>query len=180
MQQGSLIRSPRKRGPAVWQFRWADRGLRGKRIFRKRVIGTVCQYPDVDFARKAVTGLLREINANPLQRGSLPMTIGESCDHFIQRELTKDNTWRSYSTKKAQSLVEEMDHPTLGDRTSLRSKNYGSRVMASAATACKEQLCQNQRRSGETANRLKWIMPSRTAISTGRLSLFILPNNIPP
>lgn len=25
MQQGSLIRSNRKRGPAVWQFRWADR-----------------------------------------------------------------------------------------------------------------------------------------------------------
>ena len=29
------------------------------------------------------------------------MTIAEVCDHFIQRELTKDNTWRSYSTKKA-------------------------------------------------------------------------------
>jgi hypothetical protein len=26
MQQGSLIRSARKRGPDVWQFRWADRG----------------------------------------------------------------------------------------------------------------------------------------------------------
>ena len=29
------------------------------------------------------------------------MTIAELCDHFIQRELTKDNTWRGYSTKKA-------------------------------------------------------------------------------
>jgi integrase len=29
------------------------------------------------------------------------MTIAEVCDHFIQRELTKDNTWRSYSTKRA-------------------------------------------------------------------------------
>jgi hypothetical protein len=27
MQQGSLIRSARKRGPEVWQFRWADRGI---------------------------------------------------------------------------------------------------------------------------------------------------------
>ena len=26
MQQGTLIRSGRKRGPDVWQFRWADRG----------------------------------------------------------------------------------------------------------------------------------------------------------
>jgi hypothetical protein len=61
MQHGSLIRSGRKRGPDVWQFRWAERGLCGKRIYRKRVIGTICQYPDPDCARKAVGGLLREI-----------------------------------------------------------------------------------------------------------------------
>jgi integrase len=101
MQNGSLIRSSRKRGPDVWQFRWADRGPHRKRIYRKRVIGTICQYPNADAARKAVTGLLRELNSNPLQRCHLPMTISEVCDHFIQRELTKDNTWRSHSTKMA-------------------------------------------------------------------------------
>lgn len=101
MQQGSLIRSARKRGPDVWQFRWADRGAYGKRIYRKRVIGTICQYTEADSAGKAVMGLLREISPNPLQRSSLPMTVSELCDHFIQRELIKDNTWRSYSTKKA-------------------------------------------------------------------------------
>jgi integrase len=100
MQQGSLIRSNRKRGPDVWQFRWAERGPQGRRIYRKRVIGTVCQYSDADSARKAVTGLLAEINSNDLPRGPLPMTVAEVCDHFDQRELTKDNTWRSYSTKK--------------------------------------------------------------------------------
>ena len=68
MQQGSLLRSSRKRGPDVWQFRWADRGPHGKRIYRKRVIGTACQYPDADSARKAVVGLLREVNANAFQR----------------------------------------------------------------------------------------------------------------
>jgi integrase len=99
MQQGSLIKSNRKRGPDVWQFRWAERGPQGKRIYRKRVIGTVCQYSDADSARKAVTGLLAEINSNDLPRGPLPMTVAEVCDHFDQRELTKDNTWRSYSTK---------------------------------------------------------------------------------
>ena len=68
MQQGSLIRTGRKRGPDVWQFRWTDRAPNGKRIYRKRVIGTLCQYLDADSARKSVTGLLREINSNPLQR----------------------------------------------------------------------------------------------------------------
>ena len=67
MQQGSLLRSGRKRGPDVWQFRWADRGPYRERIYRKRVIATACQYPDADSARKAVTGLLlRELNANAL------------------------------------------------------------------------------------------------------------------
>ncbi len=88
-------------GPDVWQFRWADRGPYGKRIYRKRVIGTVCQYPDQDSARQSVTVLLREINRHALQRSSLPMTVAEVCDHFVQRELTKDNIWRSYSTKRA-------------------------------------------------------------------------------
>jgi integrase len=101
MQKGSLIRSGRKRRPDVWQFRWADKGPHGKRIYRKRVTGTACQYADADSARRAVTGLLKEINANVFQRCHLPMTIAEVCDHFVQRELTKDNSWRSYSTKKA-------------------------------------------------------------------------------
>ena len=58
MQQGSLIRSGRKRGPDVWQFRWGDKGPFGKRICRQRVFGTVCQYADVESARKSVAGLL--------------------------------------------------------------------------------------------------------------------------
>src|ERR1700747_139681 len=64
------------------------------------LIGTACQYADADSARRAVTGLLSEINANVFQRCHLPMTIAEVCDHFVQRGLTKDNSWRSYSTKK--------------------------------------------------------------------------------
>ncbi len=101
MQQGSLIRSSRKRGPDVWQFRWADRGPYGKRIYRKRLIGTVCEYPDAESARTSVKALLREVNSNPLQRFPPPMTVAEVCEHFTQRELANDNLWRSYSTKRA-------------------------------------------------------------------------------
>src|SRR5439155_3386159 len=79
----------------------AAKGPFGKRIYRRRVIGTVFQYADAESASKSVAGLLRELNTNALQRCHLPMTIAEVCDHFIQRELTKDNSWRSYSTKKA-------------------------------------------------------------------------------
>src|SRR5258708_33776232 len=97
MQQGSLSRSDRKRGPDVWQFRWADRGPYGKRIYRKRGIGTACQYADADSARRVVTGLLREINANVFQRCHLPTTIAEVSDHFVQPKRTKANSWPSAS-----------------------------------------------------------------------------------
>ena len=127
MQQGSLIRSGRKRGPDVWQFRWADKGPLGKRIYRRRVIGTVCQYADAESARKSVAGLLRELNANALQRCHLPMTVAEVCDHFIQRELNKENIWRSHSTKKTY-------------------KAY-LRVMAAQFGSGEEQLCENPRYS---------------------------------
>ena len=49
---------------------------------------------------KLLVGLVREVNANAFQRSYLPLTIAEVCDHFIQRELHQENSWRSHSTKK--------------------------------------------------------------------------------
>jgi hypothetical protein len=51
MQQGSIIQATRKRGPDVWQLRWSEKDGSGRRIYRKRVIGTVRQYPDAQAAR---------------------------------------------------------------------------------------------------------------------------------
>jgi len=41
MQNGSLIRSKRQRGPAVWEFRWRELGGNGKRTHRRIVLGSV-------------------------------------------------------------------------------------------------------------------------------------------
>jgi len=41
MQGCSLIMKKRKRGPDVWLLRWSDKSDSGRRIYRKRVIGTV-------------------------------------------------------------------------------------------------------------------------------------------
>jgi integrase len=101
MQRGSLIRKNRKQGPDVWQFRWSERGPEGKRVYRKRVIGTVEQYPSDDAARRAVVGLISEINSSDRRMHSDSMTVAQLCDHFEQRELTRDNTWRSYATKRS-------------------------------------------------------------------------------
>ena len=46
MQRGNLVKVARKNGPDVWQFRWSEKGGDGRRVYRKRVIGTIEQYSD--------------------------------------------------------------------------------------------------------------------------------------
>jgi integrase len=89
-----------QRGPDVWQFRWSEKDLHGARIQRKRVIGTVERYPDGAAARAAMTIVLAELNSGKARISCGSITVAQLCDHFEQRELTRDNTWRSYSTKK--------------------------------------------------------------------------------
>ena len=99
MQRGCLERINRKRGPDVWQFRWSETSS-GTRLYRKKVIGTVEQYADEDAARRTVVGLISEINSRGGSEHERRMTVAQLCDHFEQRELAKENTWRSHATKK--------------------------------------------------------------------------------
>src|SRR5467141_3048290 len=101
MQRGSLALVSRKAGPDVWQFRWSEKDLHGARIQRKRVIGTVERYPDGAAARTAMTIVLAELNSGKARISCGSITVAQLCDHFEQRELTRDNTWRSYATKRS-------------------------------------------------------------------------------
>jgi len=100
MQQGSIIRSERKHGPDVWQFRWSEIGPKGQRVYRKRVVGTVDDYPDSEAVRESVQGLVTKPIVVDLHMRPPTMTVGELCRHFEQRELVQEDTWRSYSTRK--------------------------------------------------------------------------------
>jgi hypothetical protein len=62
MQHGCMERLNRKRGPEVWQFRWSGTGPEGKRLYHKRIVGTVERYPDENAAGRSVVGLVSEIN----------------------------------------------------------------------------------------------------------------------
>jgi integrase len=95
-----MQRNSRKQGPDVWQFRWSETSPDGKRLYHKKIVGTVEQYPDENAARRAVVGLVSEINTDVRSTNSGAMTVAQLCDHFEQRELAKENTWRSHATKK--------------------------------------------------------------------------------
>jgi integrase len=100
MQHGCMEKLNRKRGPQVWQFRWSEIDPGGKRLYHKKIVGSSEQYPDETAVRRAVVGLLSEINTDVRSTNHRVMTIDQLCDHFEQRELSKENTWRSHATKK--------------------------------------------------------------------------------
>ena len=99
MQNGSVIRRNRKRHSDIWQFRWWEKTSDGKKIYRRKEIGTVDQIPDLDTARKAACLLVPDLNAGKAKSKSASMTIAQLCSHFEQSELSLTHTWRSYSTK---------------------------------------------------------------------------------
>jgi integrase len=104
MQHGSLETKSRLQGPDVWQFRWSEKDPNGRRVYRKRVIGTVEEYADEKSARNVVSVLISEGNWANQRPNSIAMTISQLCSHFEQRELACGNTWRSYSTKRGYAV----------------------------------------------------------------------------
>jgi integrase len=69
------------------------------------VVGTVEEYPNSEAVRVAFEGLIDKPNPAVQLMKPLEMTIGELCQHFRQRELVRDDNWRSYSTRKNYSFL---------------------------------------------------------------------------
>jgi len=72
-QQGSLVLEERKRGPAVWVYRWWEKDINGKPVRRKLQIGSAEQYPTESVAQAAADALRLTIN-NPSNRRNLRQT----------------------------------------------------------------------------------------------------------
>jgi hypothetical protein len=62
MQNRSIIRRNHKKHSDIWQFRWWESAPGGKRVYRRKEIGTVNQIPDLEAARKAANLLVPGLN----------------------------------------------------------------------------------------------------------------------
>ncbi len=99
MQNGSIMRSERRRGPDVWEYRWREPGPDGKRKHRRMVVGSVIQFRDKEAVARATSALRRDINlSNAVGKGK-PVTLSQLADHYCQRELAPNNKWKMHSTK---------------------------------------------------------------------------------
>jgi integrase len=99
MQNGSVIRAERQRGPDVWEFRWGEPGADGKRKHCRIVLGSVEQLADEAAAREAISALQLEFNRGGAWLKTRSTTVSDLVSHYRERELDPDTVWKTYSTK---------------------------------------------------------------------------------
>jgi integrase len=99
MQNGSLVRSARRLGPDVWEYRWREAHPGERRKHRRIVVGSVEDFKDEESARQAISLLKREINSNDARLKTRPTSVAELIEHYRQRELAPDYEWKTLSTK---------------------------------------------------------------------------------
>src|SRR6266851_2619986 len=86
-QEGSLKLEERKRGPAVWVYRWWEKDINGKPVRRKLQIGSSVQYSTESAAQAAADALRLTIN-NPSNRRTLRQTtVTTLWEHYCREEL---------------------------------------------------------------------------------------------
>jgi integrase len=100
-QVGSLTLEERKRGPAVWVYRWWEKGTDGTPIRRKQQIGTLERYPTESAARAASDTLRLTIN-DQSRRQSLPRSVRDLWEHYCceelpRNEITTQDTYTVYA-----------------------------------------------------------------------------------
>lgn len=86
-QQGSLTLEERKRGPAVWVYRWWERDINGKPIRRKLQVGGLEKYPSESAAQSAVDALRLTINNQSKRQNLQRTTVSTLWEHYFREEL---------------------------------------------------------------------------------------------
>ncbi|AEU36486.1 tyrosine-type recombinase/integrase [Granulicella mallensis] len=117
MQRGSVIQMTRKNGPGVWQFRWSDKDLNGRRVYHRQVIGTIDQYADEAAVRHATLPLIYEVNSRSPHDHVGAITVDQLCEHFEQWEFRSSISLRSVATIKTyRGYIRRWIRPQWGSR----------------------------------------------------------------
>lgn len=86
-QYGSIEREERKKGPAVWVYRWWEENISGKPVHRKAQVGDVKKYPTESAAHAAADALRLTINNRCAHRSLHRTTVNTLWEHYSKEEL---------------------------------------------------------------------------------------------
>ena len=99
IQRGGVNLDVSSSGKKIWVFRWRETRADGRRVQRKKVIGTLEEYP----TKKAAENSARAFRLNLIDRGSeaeLRITMKELVNHFSEHEqVDQGEEGRAYSTR---------------------------------------------------------------------------------
>jgi integrase len=99
IQRGGVNLDVSSSGKQIWVFRWRETRPDGRRAPRKRVIGTLEEYP----TKKAAENAARGFRLDLVDQGSaalVQITMKELVDHFSEHEqVDKGEEGRAYSTR---------------------------------------------------------------------------------
>jgi integrase len=86
-QGGSLRLEERKRGPAIWVYRWWEKDTEGKPIRRKAQLGNLDEYPNESKAQAAADALRLTINEQTPRQQLKEITIATLVQHYREHEM---------------------------------------------------------------------------------------------
>lgn len=86
-QEGSLTQEERKRGPAVWVYRWWQKDINGKPVRRKVQLGNLEQYPNESRAQAAADALRLTINEKTPRQRLKEISIATLVQHYREHEM---------------------------------------------------------------------------------------------
>ena len=112
IQAGGINTDISASGKKIWVFRWRETRPDGRRAPRKRVIGTLEEFP----TRQSADDAARPFRSNLTDNDSAvitDMTMGELVEHFREHELmNRGDGGRAYSTRnRYQSVLDAWVSP---------------------------------------------------------------------
>jgi len=109
MQKGSLIRSSRRQGPDVWEYRWRESCSGEKRKHRRIVIGSLDTLRYESAALKGDSALRRDININDRRLKTKPFETRGTYRAFSPERTRRRQRWKTLSTRSLRGLPEKVD-----------------------------------------------------------------------
>jgi integrase len=109
-QNGSLTKRSNRSSEDVWQFRFYETTLEGRRSRKSISVGKLAQFPTKSDALRVIEPL--RIRLNLYHRFGRPVSIGALMDHYVEHELPQ----RRHSTQQSHSsTLNRWIRPRWGD-----------------------------------------------------------------
>ena len=147
-QKGCISLSANGSGEPVWVFRWRETQADGRRVARKKQIGSVERYKSKAAAEKAVAGLRLAINAE-IPGNTKAITMETLIQHYRETELVDNGEdGKSHSTR---DRYESCLNHWIGPR-------WGSYRLTDVKTIAVEQWLRKIERANATKARMRNLM----------------------